>query len=41
MMIGIIEQELCRNGYYMMVRSVIDKEDVSESLERPVPFHKI
>lgn len=31
-MIGTIEQELCRNGYYMMLRSVVKETDVSHFL---------
>lgn len=32
-MIGIIERELCKNGYYMMVRSVMKEKDVSQFLK--------
>lgn len=32
-MIGIIEQELGKNGYYMMVRSVTKEKDVSQFLK--------
>lgn len=31
-MIGIIEQELCKNGYYLMLRSVAKEKDVSQFL---------
>ena len=32
-MIGIIEQELCKNGYYMMIRSVKNESDVLQFLK--------
>lgn len=32
-MLGVIERELCKNGYYMMLRSVAREKDVSQFLK--------